>query len=171
MLIQGQVDVIAAFAATTYMNVVAQRQDPEKDFRWFFYDDYGLDLYSNGVMVSQKLLKEKPQAVRGLVRAINRALVEVAANPDSGMAVLQNVEPLLKPEIEKPRLIYFLEKQMITPETKAIGIGDVDDKRMANAIATVTDAYQLTRKPEVKEVFDRSFLPPKAERELKMPSK
>ena len=57
MLIQGQVDVIAAFAATTYMNVVAQRQDPEKDFRWFFYDDYGLDLYSNGVMVSQKLLK------------------------------------------------------------------------------------------------------------------
>jgi NitT/TauT family transport system substrate-binding protein len=87
------------------------------------------------------------------------------------MAVLQNVEALLKPEVEKPRLIYFLEKQMVTPETKALGIGDIDDKRMANAIATVTDAYQLTRKPEVKEVFDRSFLPPKAERELKMPSK
>jgi ABC-type amino acid transport substrate-binding protein len=30
MLIQGEVDVIAAFAATTYMNVIAQRQDPEK---------------------------------------------------------------------------------------------------------------------------------------------
>ena len=171
MLIQGQVDVIAAFAATTYMNVVAQRQDPEKDFRWFFYDDYGLDLYSNGVMVSQKLLKEKPEAVRGLVRAINRALVEIAAKPDSGMAVLQNVEPLLKPEVEKPRLIYFLEKQMITPETNALGIGDVDDKRMANAIAVVTEAYQLASKPEVKQVFDRSFLPPKAERELKMPGK
>ena len=170
MLIQGQVDVIAAFAATTYMNVIAQRQDPEKDFRWFFYDDYGLDLYSNGVMVSQKLLN-KPEAVRGLVRAINRAVVEIAVNPDAGMAVLQNVETLLKPEIEKPRLIYFLEKQMITPETKALGIGDVDDKRMANAIATVTDAYQLARKPEVKEVFDRSFLPPKAERKLKMQGK
>jgi NitT/TauT family transport system substrate-binding protein len=105
------------------------------------------------------------------VRAINRAVVEIAVNPDAGMAVLQNVETLLKPEIEKPRLIYFLEKQMITPETKALGIGDVDDKRMANAIATVTDAYQLARKPEVKEVFNRSFLPPKAERELKMPGK
>jgi NitT/TauT family transport system substrate-binding protein len=57
---------------------------------------------------------------------------------------------------------------MITPETKALGIGDVDDKRMENAIAVVTEAYQLARKPEVKEVFDRSFLPPKAERELKM---
>jgi NitT/TauT family transport system substrate-binding protein len=168
MLIQDQVDVIAAFAATTYMNVVAQRQDPERDFRWFFYDDYGLDLYSNGIMVSQKLRKERPDAVRGIVRAINRALIEVAASPDAGISVLQNVEALLKPEIEKPRLLYFLEKQIITPETKALGIGDIDDKRMANAIATVADAYQLARKPAVEEVFDRSFLPPKAERELKM---
>ncbi len=64
MLVQDHVEVIAAFAATTYMNLVAMKQDPDKDFRWFFYDEYGLDLYSNGVMVSQKLLKEKPQAVR-----------------------------------------------------------------------------------------------------------
>jgi NitT/TauT family transport system substrate-binding protein len=171
MLVQDEVDVIAAFAATTYMNLVAQRQDPEKDFRWFFYEDYGLDLYSNGVMVSQKLLQEKPEAVRGLVRAINRALIEVAADPSAGVAVLQKVEPLLKPEIEQPRLIYFLEKQMITPETKALGIGDIDDKRMANAIATVADAYALPRKPELNEVFDRSFLPPKSERKLTMPGK
>ena len=60
---------------------------------------------------------------------------------------------------------------MITPETTALGIGDVDDKRMAAAIATVADAYQLARKPDVGEVFDHSFLPPKAERVLKMPAK
>jgi NitT/TauT family transport system substrate-binding protein len=109
--------------------------------------------------------------VRGLVRVINRAVVEIAANPSAGMAVLQRVEPLLKAEIEQPRLVYFLEKQMITPETTALGIGDIEDRRMANAIATVADAYGLARKPELKEVFDRSFLPPKSERELTMPSK
>jgi NitT/TauT family transport system substrate-binding protein len=167
MLAQDQVDVIAAFAATTYMNVVALHLDPEKDLRWFFYDDYGLDLYSNGVMVSQKLLKEKPEAVRALVGAINRALIEVSADPDAGIAAVQKVEMLLKPEIEKPRLVYFLEKQMTTAETKALGIGDIDDRRMAQAIATVADAYQLPRKPDVSEVFDRAFLPPKAERQLK----
>ena len=168
MLVQDTVEVIGAFAATTYMNLVAMKQDPDKDFRWFFYDEYGLDLYSNGVMVSQKLLKEKPQAVQGLVRAINRALIETAAKSDAGIAVIQKVEPLLKPEIEKGRLIYFLEKQMVTPETTALGIGDVSDKRLTDAIATVADAYALPRKPELKEVFDHSFLPPKAERELKV---
>jgi len=171
MLTQGEVDVIGAFAATTYMNLVAQRQDPDKDFRWFFYEDYGLNLYSNGVMVSQKLYKEKPEVVRALVGAINRALIEVAADSSVGIAELQKVEPLLRPEIEQPRLTYFLEKQMITPETKTLGIGAIDDKRMTSAIATVVDAYGLARKPELNEVFDRSFLPPRAERELKMPGK
>jgi NitT/TauT family transport system substrate-binding protein len=74
ILIQGQVDVAAVFTATSYMNLIAQKLDPDKDFRWIYYADSGIDLYSNGIMVSQKLAKEKPEAVKGLVRAINRAL-------------------------------------------------------------------------------------------------
>src|ERR1044072_6460905 len=74
MLIRGDVDISALFTATSYMNLVAIRQDPDKDFRWIYYSDGGLDLYSNGVMVSQKLAKEKPEAVKGLVRAINKAM-------------------------------------------------------------------------------------------------
>ncbi len=171
MLVQSKVDVIAAFAATTYMNVVAMRQDPEKDFRWFFYDEYGLDLYSNGVMVSQKLIKEKPEAVRGLVRAINRALIEIAANPSAGIDALRKVEPLLKADIEKARLVYFLEKQIVTPEEKAVGIGDINEKRMKEAIATVVDAYALPRTPQLSEVFSSAYLPPKAERDVKMGGK
>ena len=52
MLLQGQVDVIAIFTATSYMNLVALKLDPDKDFRWIYYSDAGLDLYSNGVMVA-----------------------------------------------------------------------------------------------------------------------
>jgi NitT/TauT family transport system substrate-binding protein len=166
MLTQGKVDVIAAFAATTYMNIVALHQDPEKDFRWFFYDEYGLDLYSNGVMVSQKLAKENPTAVRGLVKAINHALRDVAADPDMGIAALMKVEALLNPDIERARLIYFLDKQIVTPEEKRVGLGDIDSKRMNAAIATVVGAYELPRTPKLEEVFDASFLPPKADREL-----
>ena len=33
----------------------------DKDFRWIYYADSGVDLYSNGIMVSQKLAKEKPK--------------------------------------------------------------------------------------------------------------
>jgi NitT/TauT family transport system substrate-binding protein len=166
LLVSGQAEGIAQFAPTSYMNFLAMKKDPEKDFRWFFYSENGLDLYSNGVLVSQKLLKEKPEAVRGLVKAINKAIIEVSANPDAGIDVLKKVEPLTNVEIEKQRLVYTVEQQLRTDEVAKIGLGDLDDTRLAAAIKTVTDAYALPRTPALDEVFNRSFLPAKADRIL-----
>jgi hypothetical protein len=67
--------------------LVALKLDPDKDFRWIYFADAGLDLYSNGVVASGRLAKEK-----------------------------------------------------------------------------VASSYELARTPALSEVFDRSFLPPKAER-------
>jgi NitT/TauT family transport system substrate-binding protein len=166
MLIRGQVDVSAIFTATSYMNIVALKLDPDKDFRWISYADAGLDLYSMGVMVSPKLLREKPEAVRGLVRAINRALKESVASPDAAIAVLTKAEPLINTDIEKRRLVYVYDTLMATPEAKQIGIGDVDDARLSRAIAVIAESYELAKPPAPSRVFDRSFLPPIAERKL-----
>ncbi len=166
-LIRGQVDASAVFSATSYMNLVSQGIDPDKDIRWIFYNDNGLDLYSNGVLVSAKLLKEKPAAVKGLVSAINRAMKECIAQPDPCIENLAKNEPLINKEIEKRRLIYVLKSSVISPESSEIGLGDVKDSRMARAISQIVDSYELSRTPTPAEVFDRSFLPPKSERLVK----
>lgn len=166
MMLQGQVDASAVFTATSYMNLVAQRLDPDKDFRWLYYQDSGLDLYSNGVMVSAKLAREKPEAVKGLVRAITRAMKEVLADPAAAVNLLVSIEPLLPKEIERRRLIYVTQTLIATPEAAALGVGDINDERMKTAIKTIVDSYQLPRTPEVKEVFNRTFLMPKPDRML-----
>src|SRR6185295_2310356 len=104
MLINDQIQGSLVFNVTSYINLLQQKQDPEKDFRWFNYGDYGMNLYSNGVMVSQKLLKDNPKAVAGLVRAINRAMKEVIANPSLGVSTMVKVEPLLSSDIETKRI-------------------------------------------------------------------
>ncbi len=164
ILIQGQVDVAAVFTATSYMNLVALKLDPDKDFRWIYYADSGLDLYSNGVMVSAKLAKENPAAVKGLVRAINRAVKETMADPQAAIDLLAAEEPLINKDIEKRRLIYVYKTLIDTPEAHELGIGDVKDARMTAAIATIAESYELQRVPTATEVFIRSFLPEKAER-------
>ncbi len=164
MLLTGQVDTIAIFTATSYMYLVALKLDPDKDFRWIYYADSGMDLYSNGVMVSAKLAKDKPEAVKGLVRAINRALKDVIANPDAAIDLLAAKEPLIKKDIEKQRLIYVYKTLIDTPEARELGIGDVSDARMTNAITTIAESYELTNAPKAGQVFDRAFLPPKADR-------
>jgi NitT/TauT family transport system substrate-binding protein len=166
MLIRGQVDVSAIFTATSYMNIVALKLDPDKDFRWISYADAGLDLYSNGVMVSPKFAREKPEAVKGLVRAINRALKECVASPDAAIAVLTKAEPLINKDIEKRRLTYVYDTLIATPEAARLGIGDVDDARLARAIAVIAESYELAKPPAPSRVFDRAFLPPPAERKL-----
>ena len=164
MLLQGQVQASAVFSATSYINLAAQRVDPDKDFRWFYYADYGLDLYSNGVMVSAQMLRERPQAVAGLLRAINRAVKECAAQADACMDNLVKHEPLMNREMEKRRLIYTMKNLMLTPEAAEIGMGDVKDERLARAIGQLNESYGLPRAPAPSEVFNRTFLPPKAER-------
>lgn len=166
MLLQGQVDASAVFSVTSYMNLVAQRLDPDKDIRWFHYADLGIDLYGNGVMVSPQLLKDKPQAVAGLVRAVHKGLRDAVADPDAAIEALAKREPLVNKEMEKRRLIYALRTVVLTPEAAEAGVGDVKDERLQRAIDQVDAAFGLPRKPAPAEVFDRRFLPPLAERKL-----
>ncbi|WP_295855183.1 ABC transporter substrate-binding protein [Tardiphaga sp.] len=164
LLLQGQVDSVAVFTATSYMNLVSLKLDPDKDFRWMYYTDLGLDLYSNGVMVSPKLAKEKPEAVKGLLRAINRALKETVANPDAAIEMLAAEEPLIKKDIEKRRLLYVYSTLIDTPESRELGLGDLSDKRVTSNIATIAASFELPKVPTAGEVFSRAFLPPKADR-------
>ena len=164
MLLQNQVDSIAVFSATSYMNLVSLKLDPDKDFRWFFYSDHGIDLYSNGVMVSPKLVKEKPEAVRGLLRAINRAVRETINDPQAAVDLLATEEPLLKKDIELRRLTYVWGSLIDTPEARELGIGDVNDDRLKSSIAIVSASFGLPRQPDAAQIFDRSFLPPKTDR-------
>lgn len=168
MLINNDVDVSAVFSVTSYANMSSIGLDPMTDLRWFMYSDYGMPLYSNGLMVSRKMAEENPDAVAGLTRALNRALIEVAQDLDAGIAVLSAVEPLIDPATEKLRFDFALRTHFITEETDASGLGAIDPERMAAAIDILVDIYDLPRTPEVSEIFDASFLPPLEDRQLSL---
>jgi len=166
MLIKGDIDAALVFNITSYFNLVLNRQDPDKDFKWFSFGDFGLDLYSNGLMVSKKLLASNPKAVAGLVRATNKAMIAIAKDQNAGMKAAMDYDNLINEAVEKRRLQYSFEKLIVSPEMKEIGIGDIKDDRMTRAIAMVAEGYQLDRVPTPAEVFSREFLPPRTEREL-----
>ncbi len=163
MLANGSVDGILGFNYSIYINLPQARIDPEKDVRWFSFADHGLDLYSNGVMASQSLIKENPDAVRKLVRAIHRGFKATIEDTDGAIKSMLAVEPLLNRAIEKQRLEYTLKNVMVTPWTKANGFGGVDAAKLATGIKAVVEGYELPRTPSVEEVFDARFLPPAQE--------
>lgn len=166
MLIRDEIDGALVFNITSYFNLLNNRQDPENDFDWWLFGDYGMDLYSNGLMVSQRLIADNPDAVAGLVRAVNRASIEIGADQDTAMEAVMNFDNLVNEEVERMRLNFAYERLMASEEAAEIGLGDVDDERLARAIDVVVEGYELPSTPEASQVFSREFLPAREEREL-----
>ncbi|WP_207461232.1 ABC transporter substrate-binding protein [Azospirillum sp. SYSU D00513] len=166
MLIRDEVAASLVFNVTSYVNLIQQGQDPDKGFRWISFADHGVDLYSNGVMVSQSLAREKPRAVMGLVRAINRAILDSMADPAAAIQALVKIEPLVDAKSELRRLQFAFDAVMITPETREIGLGDVSDERLKRAIQLIAETYKLPGQSAPGQVYDRSFLPPLKERSI-----
>ena len=160
MLIQDQVSASLVFNVTSYLNILGIGMDPDTDFTWYPYGASGLDIYSNGVMVSPKLLAENPEAVKGLVNAIAKAMSDVLANPQEGIDIITATEPLSNGELEMKRLQFALDNLIFSDESKANGIGAVDPERLARSISTIQGLYDLPSAPSAEDVFDASFLPP-----------
>jgi NitT/TauT family transport system substrate-binding protein len=166
MIIRDQFDIGAVFTITAYINLLSLNQNPDRDYRFFLFADHGIDIYSNGVMVSQRLLRDRPAQVRGMVAAINRAMLECGRTPQVGVQAMQRVDPTFNLELEARRIEFAFRTILTTDESVRLGAGDLDDARLTRAIAQVVEVFQLPRSPAPSEVFNRSFLPPQAERVL-----
>jgi NitT/TauT family transport system substrate-binding protein len=164
MLMQGQVDAVFGYVNTIRFSAKLMGIDPDKQLRFIKFDEYGMDLYSNGIIVSRKFVKEHPEAVKGFLKALNHGIKDAIADPKAAIDAVATREPLIKPEIERARLDATMAEEMSHPEIARIGLGDVSDERMTKAIDMLVKAKELPRTPAIGEVFDRSFLPAAAER-------
>lgn len=159
MLMQGQVDGVFGYVNTIRFSAKLMGVE-EKQLRFINYGDYGMDLYSNTIIVSKQLVKEKPEAVRGLVRAINRGILDSLKDLDASVAAVAKREPLIKVPVERERFVQTLKDEMNHPEIARIGLGNVDMARLRTSIDILVDANSLPRTPSVDEIFTPAFLPP-----------
>jgi len=160
MLMQGQVDGVFGYVNTIRFSAIAMGVDDNK-LRYINFGDYGMDLYSNAIIVSKKLAKEKPEAVKGFVRAINKGMLAALKDPVAAVAAVAKRESLIKRDVEQARFDATLKAEMNHPEIATIGLGNVDTARLKRSIDLLVEINSLPRTPSVGEIFDPSFLPAK----------
>jgi NitT/TauT family transport system substrate-binding protein len=165
MLISGDVDAITGFAFSSYLNVV--KKVPPGDATVMLMTDYGVKLYGNAIIVHPKFATDKPEAVKGFLRAYVKGLNYTIANPGDAIASVLSRNGVANKEAELERLNYALEKNMLTAEVKSIGFGAVDMTRLEASIDQLALTYKFEGKPKASDIFDASFLPPAAARSAK----
>jgi NitT/TauT family transport system substrate-binding protein len=164
MLVAGHVDAVTGLSFSSYINV-EYSSVPRDDIVVMLMADFGVRLYGNGVMASPKFAAEKPDAVKGFLRAYLKGLKDAVKDPSAAIdSVLKRNEVATKP-LEVERLQMALHDNILTPEVQAKGFGTLDIARLDKAIEQIATAYSFkSARPKARDIFDPSFLPAEAER-------
>ena len=158
LLLGGRVDGVFGFVNTIVAALAPMGIDPAR-LRFINYADVLPDLYSNSLMVSRDLIARAPDHVRALVHGLNRGVTDTLADLDAGIEAVFRAAPALDRAVQRQRLVGTLNAEMAHPERARIGIGDVDDARLARAIALLARCGGWPRVPDPGEVFSRAYLP------------
>jgi NitT/TauT family transport system substrate-binding protein len=163
MLAAGQVDAITGLSFSSYIEL-KDRGVQVDDIVVLLFADYGVDLYGSAIMVNPKFAADKPEAVKGFLRAFLKGLKDTVKDPASAVhAVVKRIDGEKK-DVELERLRMALRDNIVTPEVKANGYGGVDMDRLTAAIDQIALTYAFKAKPKAADIFNPSFLPATADR-------
>jgi NitT/TauT family transport system substrate-binding protein len=158
MLVRGDVDAITGFSFTSLLNIEARGVKPQ-DVVMFPYAQYGVKLYGNAIIVSPKMLKENPDAVRAFLKAFAKGVKGVLANPDAGLATVKARDGIINVDLEKRRLQMAIAQVVASPDAKAEGFGQVKLPRLALMASQVGDAVNTKTRINPDALWTPAYLP------------
>src|SRR5262245_64442302 len=120
--------------------------------------DHGVELYGNVLMVSPKFAAEKPEAVKGFIRAVTKGLRDTVADPAGATATVIKRNDVAKQDVEKERLDLSLVQNFVTPWVKANGYGGIDKDRFDKSIDQIGLTFTFKAKPKVDGIFIEEFM-------------
>jgi NitT/TauT family transport system substrate-binding protein len=116
--------------------------------------DY-VDLASNGLLTNDNILKENPDLVRGMIRAILRGVEDTIADPDGAYRISQKFVDI--PPEKEP-----VQKQVLAATIefwKMDKLGWSDLSAWQNMEATLRSMGLLTQALDVTKAFTNEYLP------------
>lgn len=125
----------------------------------FIPADHGLQLYSNGIGVTDAYLSQHPQVVRGFVRAALKGWKFTLEHPDKAAKDELKFVPSLKPDVVAAEL-KIVRNLVVTPDTEQHGLGWFDPAQIKANVAFVTKYIGVSGTPPApSDVYATGFLP------------
>jgi len=165
MLAKGDVDAITGFTFTSLLNLEARGVKTE-DIAVLPYPQYGVRLYGNAIIVGEKFLKEKPEAVKAFLRAFTKGAKDVIADPKAAIEFVKARDGIINSELETRRLKLAIEGSVATADAKAEGFGAVSGPRLALMASQVADAFSTKGRVDPAAVWADGYLPTAAQRDI-----
>jgi NitT/TauT family transport system substrate-binding protein len=165
MLVRGDVDAITGFYFTSLLNLEARGVKAE-DLAVQLFPQFGVKLYGNAIIASEEFIKKNPEAVKAFLRAFAKGARQVIADPKAATAVVKERDGIINAELEERRLRLAIDSAIATPDAKTEGFGAVSGPRLALMASQVADAYATKSRVNPDAIWNASFLPSAADRDI-----
>ena len=153
--VDGQVDVITATVYNEYYTLVT-RMGADKLHR-FVPEDYGITFPRDTVITSEAVAKEKPELVRGFLRASIRGWREALREPRAAVDAVMAVAPTLDRAAQE-FMLTEAGKLMVAGQGAQQGLLWIDQAAVRSAHDFLLK-YDVIKKPvDLVTAYDRSFL-------------
>lgn len=162
MLARGEVDAITGFTFTSLLNLEARGVKAD-DVVVLPYADNGVKLYGNVIIVSPKLIKENPAAIKAFLQAFTKGVKDVIANPNAAIDTVKARDGIINVALEQRRLKLAIDTVVNSPDARAEGFGQVKGPRLSLMASQVSDAFNTKTRVNPDAVWNGSYLPSAAE--------
>ena len=168
MLVRGDIDAITGFSFTSVLNLEARGIKPE-DIVVMAYPDFGVKLYGNAIIVTPKLIKENPAAIKAFLAAFTKSAKDVIAKPDVAIEYVRQRDGIINVDLETRRLKMAIDAVVVSPDARAEGFGQVKGPRLSLMASQVSDAFNTKTRVNPDAIWNDSFLPSSKELDILPP--
>lgn len=146
---------LSAFAPV-YAEVIEKTGDKIVQFE---FSDFGLDIYSNGIIVTDDLAAKDPKLVSTFNEAMVKSIIFAVRHPDEATAAFLKHNPLANPKSSRAQLDVAIDHLMVD-EVKKNGIGPMSAKKMEFTLDIVREFFGLKGPVKLEEIYSNDYVKP-----------
>jgi NitT/TauT family transport system substrate-binding protein len=157
-LLAGRSQAVFGYVTTHLAALAAQGVDAGS-VRFLRYRDLCPDLYGSALMVSPRLLREAPQAVRALVHVFVHALGLAQEDPRAAIDAVCARNPSAVAAVESARWAGTWRDDIAPAAGSLAAVGSADPDRLDRAIHAMALRMGWQQAPSAATLFSPGFLP------------
>ncbi|MFE1599321.1 ABC transporter substrate-binding protein [Methylobacterium sp. ID0610] len=153
--VDGAVDV----ATATYYNELytIQSRVGRDNLRTFVPEDYGITFPRDTLIVSEATLKDKPDLVKGFLRASIRGWRDAFADPKGAVDTVMAIAPTLD-RAHQDFMLTEVKRLMTAGAAKEKGLFAIDPDAIAKAHDLLLQAKVIAKPVDLKAAFDARII-------------
>ncbi|MBI2881770.1 MAG: ABC transporter substrate-binding protein, partial [Candidatus Tectomicrobia bacterium] len=138
-LMNRKVDAVTSYL-TDLPNYTKAAKELRKEIVPIVYSNFGIDIYSNGLLTTDRRLQGRPNEVKGVAQSFVRAMAWSVENPGEAVQIFVKHRGTVDPGLARQHWDIMVE-HLLTPTTRKTGIGFMTQEKVQRTIDYVAKAW------------------------------